>query len=103
MKKELTINNAVSLIKNAILQSQAKAVSLVNQEQLSLYFAIGKYVSINSREGLWGSGAIKAISERLKMELPGLRGFSEANIKKMRLFYEQWQVLENRAPLANDL
>lgn len=103
MKDELTISNAVSQIKNAILQSQARAVSLVNQEQLSLYFAIGKYVSINSREGLWGSGAIKAISERLKMELPGLRGFSEANIKKMRIFYEQWQMLENRAPLANDL
>lgn len=81
---------AVNTIKNAILRSQYQAAKLINREMLSLYYGIGKYVSENSRDGFWGTGAIKTISERLRKELPGLRGFSETSIRKMRQFYEQW-------------
>lgn len=102
-KISLQYDNAVQQIKQAILDSQLRAVRAVNQEQLALYFGIGKFVSENSRRGTWGTGAIESISAQLQRELPGLKGFSAASIKKMRIFYEQWQVLENRAPAANDL
>lgn len=95
--------NAVSTIKQAILQSQYRAAKLVTGEQLSLYFGIGCYVSANSREGTWGTGAIDRISEQLRRELPGLRGFSATSIKKMRTFYEFWCRYINRPPLAVDL
>ena len=72
-------------------------------EQLSLYFGIWCYVSANSREGTWGTGAIDRISEQLRRELPGLRGFSATSIKKMRTFYEFWCQYINRPPLAVDL
>ncbi|MCL2688452.1 MAG: DUF1016 N-terminal domain-containing protein, partial [Chitinispirillia bacterium] len=66
--------------------------------------AVGKYVSDNSRNSAWGQGAIRQISENLQRELPGLRGFSEAAIKKMRLFYESWQpIFINRSLSMNDL
>ena len=81
---------AIRVIKEAILQSQYRAVSIANKEQLSLYYGIGKYVSENSRNGFWGKGAIETISDRLQKELPGLRGFSAAIIKFMRQFYETW-------------
>ena len=55
-----------------------------------MYYGIGRYVSENSREGFWGKGAIETISQQLQKELPGLRGFSAANIKFMRQFYETW-------------
>ena len=86
--------SAVKTIKTAILQSQARAVQLVNQEQLSLYYGIGRYVSENSRKGFWGTGAISQISHLLRSELPGLKGFSEENIKLMRRFYETWKDIE---------
>ena len=95
--------NAVSIIKQAILQSQYRAAKLVNGEQLSLYFGIGCYVSANSRKGTWGTGAIDRISEQLRKELPGLRGFSASSIKDMRSFYEYWQQFINRRPSAVDL
>ena len=95
--------NAVSTIKQAILQSQYRAAKLVTREQLSLYFGIGGYVSANSREGTWGTGAIDRISEQLRRELPGLRGFSASSIKDMRAFYEYWCQYINRQPLAVDL
>ncbi len=83
-------NSAVQTIKEAILRSQYKAAKLVNREMLSLYYGIGRYISANSREGFWGTGAIKTISERLRKELPGLKGFSQTNLKYMRIFYEEW-------------
>ena len=80
--------NAVSTIKQAILQIQYRAAKLVTGEQLSLYFGIGRYVSANSREGTWGTGAIDRISDQLRRELPGLRGFSASSIKDMRAFVQ---------------
>ena len=97
-----TITSAVSIIKAAILKSQARAVQAVNQEQLALYYGIGRYVSDNSRHGAWGTGVIDAISKQLKTELPGLKGFSAPMLKRMRTFYEAWRDIEQNsvAPLT---
>ena len=51
---------------------------------------------MNSRHGFWGKGAIETISEQLRRELPGLRGYSPSNMKNMRLFYEKWSVLDSK-------
>ncbi len=94
---------AVQLIKSAILQNQLEAAKAVNRQMLALYYGVGKYVSENTRNGAWGTGAIEAISGQLRRELPGLRGFGVTNIKMMRIFYEQWSEVLNRQPLADDL
>ena len=101
MKEKLPAqyNDAVKQIKTAILQSQAKALKGVNQEQLALYYGIGRFISYNSREGFWGKGAIATISEQLRREIPGLRGFSPSNLKSMRAFYEEWKSLEATSPV----
>jgi len=91
---------ATEQIKEAILSSQYKAAKQVNAVQLSLYYGVGRYVSQNTRKGVWGTGAIKAISEQLHKELPGLRGFSERNIKNMRAFYEEWQGLDTNLEIT---
>ena len=85
---------AVELIKTAILQSQYDAARSVNEKQLILYYGIGKYVSMNSRNGFWGKGALETISQQLEKELPGLRGFSARNLRYMRMFYEEWSELD---------
>jgi len=90
--EELT--NAVQVIKDAILQSQQRALKAINQEQLALYYGIGRYISVNTRKKNWGKGFIESVSEQLRKELPGLRGFSASNLKNMRMFYEEWRQLE---------
>ena len=87
-------NDAVKQIKTAILQSQAKALKGVNQEQLALYYGIGRFISQNSRAGFWGKDAIDTISRLLSTEVPGLRGFSPRNLRNMRMFYEEWKCLD---------
>ena len=86
--------DAVQLIKAAILQSQYEAAKSANEKQLMLYYGIGKYISLNSRNGFWGQGAIDTISEQLCRELPGLRGFTGRNLRYMRTFYEEWRMLD---------
>lgn len=89
--------HAVKALKDAITQSRYRAIQHVNKEVLYLNYAIGKFISINSRSAKWGSNAIKIISELLQKEMPGLRGYSESSIKMMRIFYEGWKdVFENR-------
>ena len=102
MNKPETYNKAVETIKTAILQGQYEAAKGVNRIQLAVYFAIGKYISLHTRKGVWGTGALRLISEQLRKELPGLRGYSETNLKNMRMFYESWQLLDAKSSVMTD-
>ena len=94
--------DAVDILKSAILQSLTRAVKAVNQEQLALYYGIGRYISANTRNKNWGGSMIKSISQRLRNELPGLRGFGETNLKNMRAFYEAWRNIEVNSSVVTD-
>ena len=114
----------VQQIREAISVSRYRAAKLANAEMLRLYYSVGKFISLNTRNAQWGTGALKSISNQLQQELPGLKGFSEGNMRKMRLFYEVWQpvfepqaghtigvipvtdhieLFDFRSPLANEL
>ena len=93
---------AVETIKRAILQGQYEAAKGVNRVQLAVYFSIGKYISAHTRKGVWGTGALEAISQQLRKDLPGLRGFSATQLREMRLFYEGWAVLDANSSVTTD-
>lgn len=101
MNKEIV--EAVKNIKSAILKSQSQIALNGNRIQLSLYFGIGKYISENTRNNYWGTGAIENISSQLQKEMPGLRGFSTTNLKNMRTFFEEWNNELNRQSVTDDL
>lgn len=93
MSEKMIPNDFTAVVKDiklAILQARARAARVSNVEALKLYFYVGGYISKKTRNAKWGSGAIDALSERLQVELPGLRGFSAASIKYMRQFFEEW-------------
>ena len=104
MKEDVNISQeisaAVSMIRSAILQSQERAIKAVNQEQLALYYGIGRFISSNTRNKNWGAGVIEGISNRLRSEFPGIKGYSVSSLKNMRLFYEAWNELDVNSPIA---
>ena len=102
-KFNTTYAQAVETIKTAILDAQYEAAKGVNNIQLMLYYAIGRFISQNTRKNKWGTSAIATISQMLQHEMPGLRGYSESNLKKMRIFYEEWSDLDNSFIQTNDL
>ena len=98
MKEKLL--QAVADIKEAILQGQYEAAKGVNRIQLAVYFGIGKYISQHTRKGVWGTGALEVISNQLRRDLPGLRGYSATALRNMRKFYENWSVLDGNSASA---
>ena len=98
MNQELI--TAVEAIKTAILQSQYQAAKETTRVQLILYYGIGRYLSSKKGKKTWGTSVLETISSQLRKELPGLRGFSATSLKKMRLFYENWNFLEDSKGLS---
>ncbi len=83
----------VQEVKQQILESRYNAARLVNKELLLLYYNIGKILHDKIKQAKWGDKVLQNISADLQKELPGLRGFSAQNFKKMRIFYEAYPML----------
>ncbi len=79
-------------LKTKIRSSQIKAALSVNAELIKLYWEIGTVISRKQKESKWGSGFIRQLSIDLKKEFPGMKGFSEYNLRmciRFYLFYSQ--------------
>ena len=85
------IHRAVEAIKVAILQTRHKVMIQANKDSLALNYSIGGYISCRKQTSHWGDKVLDAISSQLQQELPGLRGFTKSNLKKMCVFYEGWK------------
>jgi predicted nuclease of restriction endonuclease-like (RecB) superfamily len=103
---EKDFKEIVKQIKNEIRKTQISILSDANKRLLELYYYVGKYVSENSE---WGTKFISNLEIELKMEFPGIKGFSSRNIRNMRRFYEEyiddeiWQPLAAKLPWTHNL
>ena len=94
--------NFITELKTAILQSRYQAARLVNKEMIKLYFNIGRKISVNTKRMAWGSKVLEQISNELQNELPGLKGFSATNLKRMTAFFDFWKKLVPISPALPD-
>ena len=96
----------ISNIKEEIINTQIKTMQEVNSNLIMLYFKLGKIVSENKQ---YGNNFTKQVSTELKLTFPNMKGFSERNIRSMRLFYEEyaddekWQQLVAKLPWGHNL
>lgn len=90
MKIDKNYVEFIQSIKRQIVQSRYAAARLANKEQLFLYFTTGKTISDKIKAQKWGAKVLDQISADLQKELPGLKGFSSGNLKKIRLFTEAY-------------
>lgn len=84
----------ISDLKKNIVQSRYVAATLVNREQLLLYFKIGKMLAEKIAAADWGSGIMDRIAADLQNALPGIKGFSATGMKNMRRFYAAYAKVE---------
>lgn len=90
MKVDKNYVDFIQSIKKQIVQSRYAAARLANREQLMLYFKTGVMISEKIKAQKWGAKVLEQISADLQKELPGLKGFSSGNLKKIRLFAEAY-------------
>ncbi|MDL2326785.1 PDDEXK nuclease domain-containing protein [Bacteroidales bacterium OttesenSCG-928-A14] len=81
----------IKRLKHRILASRYEVAKIANAESLMLYYQIGSDIESEIANSSWGDKVLDEISARLQQELPGLRGFSAGNLKKMRIFYNAWK------------
>jgi hypothetical protein len=62
-ENNITVDKAVQTIKGAILRAQAQASQSSNAIQLSLYYGIGRFVSINLQQAHWGTKACTTLEK----------------------------------------
>ena len=77
-------------LKQRVLQAQYNSYSAVNSEMILAYLDIGKIISEKTKTG-WGTSVIQQLSKDLQAEFNGVKGFSERNLHRMKLVYEEMQ------------
>ncbi|QXH52213.1 DUF1016 family protein [Pseudomonas fakonensis] len=83
--------------------ARQRAVQAVNTQLIELYWQVGAYISHKLASAEWGDGVVKLLADHLVETQPGLRGFTRANLFRMRQFYEVYQGDEIVAPLVRQL
>jgi predicted nuclease of restriction endonuclease-like (RecB) superfamily len=96
MKPDKSYLDFIRSLKQEIIKSRYQAARLANREQLYLYYKTGGMLSEKVKAQKWGTKVLEQIAVDLQNNLPGLKGFSFTNLKKMRQFYEAYPELAIR-------
>ena len=94
---------AFSEIVELISASREKALQAVNTTLIDLYWEVGATISRKIEAAEWGDGIVEQLAEYIARTQPGLRGFTRANLFRMRQFYETYNGDERVAPLVRQL
>ena len=73
-----------------IRQAQHRAALAVNRELVSLYWGIGREILVRQEQQGWGAKVVTRLADDLRRMFPGVRGFSERNLKYMRAAAAAW-------------
>jgi len=90
-------------VKQRIFSAQYEALKAVNQEMIDLYWAIGQIIVTQQQNVSWGKLVIEQLAKDLQSEFPGISGFSNYNLWRMRDFYLTYQSQEFLLPLVREI
>ena len=85
---ENNYKNWLATIKDKVRTAQIKVGIAANKELISFYWDLGKNISEELQREEWGSKVIAKLSKDLSKEFPEIKGFSETNLRYIKLFYE---------------
>ena len=79
------------------------AYKKVNEELISLYWDIGKYISEKINSSKWGDKIVEKLANFLNENYPNLKGFNKRGIYRMKQFYETYKDNEFVSPLVTQI
>jgi len=77
--------------KTTVRAARARALRLVNNELVELYWSLGKLILDRQAEQGWGSKVIDRLSNDLRAEFPTTTGLSPRNLRYARTFDAAWR------------
>lgn len=75
----------------------------MNKETINLYWEIGEEIFKQQEEKGWGKSDVEVLAKELQKEFPGAKGYSAANLWRMRNFYLTYKDFEKLAPLVREI
>lgn len=90
-------------LKQLIQEKQYNVLKTVNTETINLYWEIGEEIYKQQQEKGWGKSIVQILSKELQKEFPGAKGYSAANLWRMRNFYLTYCNSEKLAPLVREI
>lgn len=90
-------------IKELIQKKQYHVLKLMNSETINLYWEIGKEIFNQQELNSWGKSIVQVLAEELQKSFPGSKGYSAANLWRMRNFYLTYKDSEKLAPLVREI
>lgn len=90
-------------VKERIHQAQYDALRSVNKELIQLYWDIGRKIVERQSALSWGKSVVETLSLDLQKEFPGIRGFSAANLWRIRNFYAEYSNNIKLAPMVREI
>ncbi|MBE6470054.1 MAG: DUF1016 domain-containing protein [Coriobacteriaceae bacterium] len=92
MRKDEAYSTWVQELKKRYRRGQIKASVAVNAEVQRFYWQLGRDIVAMDAENVYGSRFYSSLSRDLIHEVPDAQGFSPANLRYMRRFYELFPV-----------
>ena len=83
-------------LKERFYSHRLKASCATNGYLLDFYWKLGRDIEAKQYTNTYGSGFYKNLSQNLKHEMPGVKGFSPINMRYMSKFFKLY------APLYRD-
>ena len=90
-------------IKDLIHKKQYKVLEAMNVETINLYWEIGEEIYKQQEYHGWGKSIVQVLSKELQKEFPGAKGYSAANLWRMRNFYLNYRDSKKLAPLVREI
>lgn len=87
MKIQKQFTEVITLIR----QARFEAFKLVNTTLIDLYWNIGHYISQRTENEGWGKSTVQQLAGFIQSQEPGLKGFSDKNLWRMKQFYETYK------------
>lgn len=93
----------VDELKQLIHKKKYHVLKMINAETINLYWEIGEEIYRQQQEKGWGKSIVQILSQELQKEFPGAKGYSAANLWRMRNFYLTYRDSEKLAPLVREI
>ena len=90
-------------LKDLIHKKQYQILKSINSETVNLYWEIGEEIYRQQEENDWGKSIVQVLSTELQKEFPGAKGYSAANLWRIRNFYLTYRDSEKLAPLVREI
>lgn len=95
-----SISKSFGEVINIIENAKKKAYQKVNEELITMYWSVGKFVSEEMKDASYGDAFMDELADYIQSSYPGIKGFNRRGLYRMKQFFETYVDYEKVSPLV---